>query len=121
MPGEEQVAQYELENGCMWVIPGSHRGGPLEHSQVWMVGDRKDMCVPDSAFDRNREVPITMQAGSVSFHHSLMLHRSGPNNSPNRRRGLASHYMSARSRWTGSPEAKPDYPLMRGREFSGCV
>ncbi len=115
------IDDVTLDNGCMWVVPGSHKGGPLEHSQAWMVGDRKDMCVPDSAFDRSKEVPITMKAGSVSFHHSLLLHRSGPNNTPNRRRGLASHYMSAKSRWTGPPEEKPDYPLMRGREFPGCV
>ena len=110
-----------LENGCLWVVPGSHKGGPLAHSQPWIVGDREDKCVPDSAFDRSKEVSITMKAGSVSFHHSLLLHRSGPNNTQHRRRGLASHYMSARSRWTGPPEEMPEYPLMRGQEYPGCV
>ena len=110
-----------LENGCLWVVPGSHLGGPLEHSEVWMVGDREDMRIPDTAFDRTREVPITMEAGSCSFHHSLLLHRSGANLSPHRRRGLATHYMSAQSRWTGPPQDKPQYPLLRGREFPECV
>ena len=110
-----------LENGCLWVVPGSHEGGALDHSEVWMVGDRQDMTVPETVFDRNAEESITMKMGDCSFHHSLLLHRSGPNNTPHRRRGLATHYMSAQSRWTGAPEDKPEYLLLRGREFPGCV
>ena len=110
-----------LENGCMYVVPGSQRNGPLEHSEAWMVGGRQDMKIPDSAFDRATEQPITMKAGSVSFHHSLILHRSGPNETPHFRRGYATHYMSARSRWTGAPEDKPQYELVRGFGFEGCV
>ena len=103
------------------VVPGSHKGGALDHSEVWMVGDRQDMTVPETVFDRNAEESITMKMGDCSFHHSLLLHRSGPNNTPHRRRGLATHYMSAQSRWTGAPEDKPEYLLLRGREFPGCV
>ncbi len=110
-----------IENGCMWVVPGSHRDGLVDHSEAWMVGDREDKHVPDSAFDRGKETAITMRMGGCSFHHSLLLHRSGPNLTPHRRRGLATHYMTARSRWTGEPGAKPDYPLLRGRDYEGCV
>ena len=110
-----------LDNGCLWVIAGSHRHGILDHSQAWAVGDRVDMQVPDSLIDHDRELAITMSAGSCSFHHSVLLHRSGPNNTANPRRGLATHYMSARSRWTGPREAKPDYKLLRGRQHAGAV
>jgi phytanoyl-CoA hydroxylase len=110
-----------LGNGCLWVVPGSHKGGALDHSEGWMVGKRQDMTVPETAFDRSVEEPIVMTAGGGSFHHSLLLHRSGPNNTPHRRRGLATHYMSAQSRWTGAPEDKPDYLLLQGSEFEGCV
>jgi phytanoyl-CoA hydroxylase len=110
-----------VENGCLWVVPGSHKGGALDHSEVWMVGERQDMTIRETAFDRSVEEPIVMKAGSCSFHHSLLLHRSGPNKTPHRRRGLATHYMSAQSRWTGALEDKPDYLLLRGREYSGCV
>lgn len=109
------------ENGCMWFVPGSHRQGPRPHSQKWKVGKREDMRVPDSAIDRQGEQPITMRAGDCSFHHSLLLHRSDKNQTPQRRRGLAVHYMSARSRWTGAADEKPFYLLVRGREFPGCV
>jgi phytanoyl-CoA hydroxylase len=109
------------QNGCLWVIPGSHIGGIVDHSQEWMVGDRKDMMVPDEALEREREVPITMKAGSCSFHHSVLLHRSGPNLTEQHRRGLATHYMSSRSRWVGDPAEKPHYPLLRGREYADCA
>lgn len=110
-----------LENGCLYVIPGSHLQGIRDHSQAWQVGDRTDKQVPDEAIDLTREVPITLRAGSCSFHHSVLLHRSGPNRTPHRRRGLAVHYMSARSRWTGDPADKPDYPLLHGTSHPGCV
>ncbi len=110
-----------LENGCLWVVPGSHLHGIRDHSQPWQVGDRTDKQVPDEAIDLAREVPITLRAGSCSFHHSVLLHRSGPNRTPHRRRGLAVHYMSARSRWTGDPADKPDYPLLQGTSHPGCV
>ncbi|MBT06588.1 MAG: hypothetical protein CMM32_06695 [Rhodospirillaceae bacterium] len=110
-----------LENGCLWVVPGSHLGGALPHSEVWMVGDREDMHVPEEIIDRGAEQPILLKAGDVSFHHGLLLHRSGPNQTGNRRRGLATHYMSARSRWVGEALPKPFYPLLRGKSHEGCV
>ncbi|GIS65871.1 MAG: phytanoyl-CoA dioxygenase [Rhodospirillaceae bacterium] len=82
-----------LDNGCLWVVPGSHLGGALPHSEVWMRGDREDMRVPDQIIDREVEQPILLKAGDVSFHHGLLLHRSGPNRTSTRRRGLATHYM----------------------------
>lgn len=113
--------EVTVENGCMWVIPGSHQGELHDHSQPWTVGGRVDMQVPDDKIERSRETPITLSAGSCSFHHSMLLHRSGPNQTKSHRRGLAIHYMSAQSRWTHPTMSHPKYPLLRGREFSGCV
>jgi ectoine hydroxylase-related dioxygenase (phytanoyl-CoA dioxygenase family) len=79
------------------------------------------MKIPDRLIDRSRERKIEMRAGSVSFHHSLLMHSSGRNDSASFRRGYAFHYMSAKSRWTGDPAAKPEYLLLRGREYPGCV
>jgi len=110
-----------LDNGCLWVIPGSHRGELLDHDQPWDVGDRVDMQVRDDQIDHKREVPIELKAGSCSFHHSMLLHRSGPNQTQNSRRGLAVHYMSSQSRWTDGTQTKPKYILLRGKEYDGCV
>jgi phytanoyl-CoA hydroxylase len=110
-----------VENGCMWVIPGSHTGGLHDHSQPWNVAGRVDMQIPDDKIDRSRETPITLTPGSCSFHHSVLLHRSGPNRTNTHRRGLAIHYMSARSRWTHPTDPKPRYLLLRGQEYADCV
>ena len=110
-----------LEKGPMWVIPGSHRQGLRDHGQVWMVRGRRDQQVSAELMDRSRETPLIMSAGSCSFHHSLLLHRSTPNRSNNSRRGLAIHYMSARSRWTDKENPQPSYLLLQGRESPGCV
>lgn len=110
-----------LANGCLHVIPGSHRGDILAHDQPWLVGDRMDMQVRRDQYDVFGEVAIELKAGSVSFHHSRLLHRSGPNQTDSPRRGLAVHYMSAKSRWTHPTEPKPAYVLLRGRENDGCV
>ncbi len=110
-----------LENGCMWVIPGSQRLGVLDHSESWQIRDRVDKQVPESSFEQHKEVPVTMRARSCSFHHSLILHKSNANQTQHPRRGAAVHYMSARSRWTHPSLPKPDYKLLRGREYPGCV
>lgn len=110
-----------VENGCLFVIPGSHRGPILDHDEPWQVGDRLDMQVRRDQFDASREVAVELPAGSVSFHHSRLLHRSGPNLTERSRRGLAVHYMSAKSRWTDPAKAGPDCILLRGREYEDCV
>lgn len=114
------IDDVTLENGCLWFVPGSHRSGVVDHSETWMVGERADMKVPDSAIDLSREQAITLRKGDCSFHHSLLLHRSGANQTPHRRRGLATHYMSSRSKWTSS-DAPPVFLSVRGAEFPGCV
>ena len=110
-----------IDNGCLWVIPGSHQIGLLDHDQPWHVGERVDMQVRDEQIDYTREVSNELKAGSCSFHHSMLLHRSGPNNTQTSRRGLAVHYMSSRSRWTHPTQPKPKYALLRGREYEDCV
>ena len=113
--------EVTVQNGCLWVIPGSHLRGPLPHSEPWIVGDRQDMQIPESEFDVSKEVSITLPAGGCSLHHSLTLHRSLPNQTQNSRRGLAYHYMTAQSRWTDSEKPQPEFPLLCGRSYSGCV
>ncbi|SVB69514.1 uncharacterized protein METZ01_LOCUS222368, partial [marine metagenome] len=110
----------DKDNGCLYVIPGSHLHGAVDHSEPWMVGERRDMRIPDEVIDRDRERPITLRAGGCSFHHGLLQHRSGPNRSDRFRRGMATHYMTASSRWTGEA-AQPAYHLLHGREYEGCV
>jgi ectoine hydroxylase-related dioxygenase (phytanoyl-CoA dioxygenase family) len=102
-----------LENGCMMMIPGSHKLGLIEH--------RRDTFLHAQGLDLSKAVPVLMKAGSCSFHHSLTVHGSGSNQTPYRRRGLVTSYMRADTKWVGDPEKNPQFPLLRGREYPGCV
>ena len=115
------IDDVTTDNGCVRVIAGSHRHGLVDHGKPWHIGNREDKQVPGDVVDHSQETTITMSAGSCSFHHSLLLHRSGPNNSNQSRRGLAVHYMAAQSKWTDTTHRQPKFLLIRGREYPGCV
>ncbi|HCL31958.1 MAG TPA: hypothetical protein DIC52_26475 [Candidatus Latescibacteria bacterium] len=114
------IDDVDEENGCMYVVPGSHKNGAIDHSEPWIVGERRDMRIPDAAIDWQRERPITLRAGGCSLHHGLLQHRSGANHSDRFRRGLATHYMTSQSRWTGETD-QPAYHLLHGRQYEDCV
>ena len=69
----------------------------------------------------NRRLLDVLTAGDCSFHHSLTVQGSGENPTPNRRRGLASAYMWTDSKWVGDEDKKQHFPLVRGRDYAGCV
>lgn len=88
-----------VENGCLWVIPGSHRPGVLymqaEHH------DRRFDCAWEAQrfpYSNDDAVPVEVKAGSIVFFNGYLLHRSLPNYaSSGYRRSLVNHYMSAES------------------------
>lgn len=59
------------EKGCLRVIPGSHRGGPLEHDPTG------SFHLPDVPF--SSAVPVPAETGDVVFFTYLTVHGSGVN------------------------------------------
>lgn len=80
-----------VANGCLMVIPGSHRGKIWNHFQ----GHEFVGAVTDPDFDTSAALPIELRAGGVSIHHYRMLHGSGPNTSSIPRRLLLFSYAAA--------------------------
>ncbi len=80
------------ENGCMHVIPGSHRDGPRPHYH-----DR-DCQLPDEDVCVERDVMVPLAPGGVLFFHSLLHHGTPPNRSSTRRRALQFHFASVHCR-----------------------
>ncbi|MBI2191683.1 MAG: phytanoyl-CoA dioxygenase family protein [Planctomycetes bacterium] len=103
-----------LENGCLRVLPGTHRSGVWPRERLQELEARARECPPPE------EVPIPLRAGSCSFHHGHLLHCSEANRSDCRRWGYAVHYVPAEVRYTG-PEPRPDFLLIRGQSKSGCI
>ena len=106
-----------LEHGCLHFAPGTPRWGMMRREQVAPF-------VPDLDGGQWPVVAAPLKSGSVSFHHSLILHKSGANDSILRRRGYAVHYMRAAS-WrdesvTDAPKMPP-FKQVRGNSFPGRV
>ncbi|SDT55088.1 phytanoyl-CoA dioxygenase family protein [Jiangella sp. DSM 45060] len=88
-----------VENGCLWVLPGSHRDGVIypnrEHDDP-----RYDCTVEsfDFPWSDDDAVPVELTAGSVLLFNGYLLHKSLPNSGRHGyRRALTNHYMSAES------------------------
>jgi ectoine hydroxylase-related dioxygenase (phytanoyl-CoA dioxygenase family) len=83
------------ENGCLNVIPGSHRWGPLDHGGPGAAGGSNFAL---SAAQRAAGQPVedvVVPAGGMSIHHCLTLHSSRPNRSPRARRALIFTFRAA--------------------------
>ncbi len=87
-----------VENGCLRVIPGSHRGKVLHPH---LTENRTDVVLTqraaDGTFDEKTAVDIELEPGQMSLHDVYMIHGSAPNRSPKRRAGVAIRYMPATS------------------------
>ena len=82
------IDDMSVENGCLMVIPKSHRGPVYNHHQdgafIGAVTERD--FKPDSA------VPVEIKSGGVSIHHVRSLHGSAVNASDKPRRLLLLQY-----------------------------
>ena len=76
------------ENGCLLVIPGSHKGPIYDHH---LDGHFAGAVTVDD-FDDAAAEKIELKAGGISIHHVRALHGSLPNTSPNPRRLLLLQY-----------------------------
>jgi phytanoyl-CoA hydroxylase len=88
-----------VENGCLWVIPGSHRRGVL-YPVADTTDQRFDNTMHAYGFPHRGEdaVAVEVPAGAAVVFDGHLLHRSLPNTTRGgMRRALVFHYMSAES------------------------
>ena len=82
-----------IENGCLWVVPGSHRDGPW---QTRSDGDGfASNEVDEASYADAEQVPVELAAGSTVSFGPLLVHRSAPNTSDKGRRALLYSYQPA--------------------------
>lgn len=108
------LERADIENGCMFAIPGGHRDGLRRRFHY--EGDALVMDVEDdSAWDLLREVPLEAPEGTLVILHGLVPHRSGANDSPRSRLAYALHVVDRAAVWS------PDNWLRRpsGMPFRG--
>jgi len=106
----------DIENGCLHIIPGSHKPGIL-WPQYPHNSDQFDCTFEsyDFPYTDADSVPVEVPKGTVVFFNGYTLHRSLQNvKKSGYRRALVNHYMSAESflPWTaqeGVAQAKCDF------------
>jgi hypothetical protein len=86
-----------IENGCLWVIPGSHRAGVLYPTAPHGRPDEFDPSDEAYGFDDSTAVPVELSTGDLVCFNGYLLHRSLRNRSSGTRRALVNHYMSTAS------------------------
>jgi ectoine hydroxylase-related dioxygenase (phytanoyl-CoA dioxygenase family) len=101
-------------NGCMRVIPGSHKQGLVSHvnirddSNLVARGERVETGV-----DESRAVDVVLQPGEMSLHHSTIIHGSNANTSDEPRIGFIVRFVTNRI-------TNRDRPLLRVRGEADC-
>lgn len=104
------------ENGCMHVVPGSHRQGLRPHDTS--RGDLGLIAEPPES----DVVAVPMKPGDALVFHGEIFHYTPDNTTSHRRRALQYHYASSRCTWT-DPLTKVLRPeiIVAGREYEGCI
>jgi ectoine hydroxylase-related dioxygenase (phytanoyl-CoA dioxygenase family) len=89
-----------VENGCLWILPGSHRR-KIIYPQKRNIDDRRFDCTGSAyqfPYQDEDAIPVEVKAGSLVFFNGYLLHRSLPNYAKSGyRRVLVNHYMTAES------------------------
>jgi phytanoyl-CoA hydroxylase len=82
----------DTDNGCLLVVPGSHRWPLLCTEKADVKLSFTDVTVPVP--DQWAAVPVLLEPGDVLFFHGALVHGSAPNVTTDRfRRALIGHYI----------------------------
>lgn len=100
-----------LENGCLMVVPGSHRGPVLDHHHDGVFAGAVSPSRSD--IDLEQAVPLEVSAGDISIHHVKLVHGSAPNRSARQRRLLLFQYAAV--------DAWPLLPLLGIDAFNAAI
>ena len=106
-----------LQNGCMRMVPGSHRAPVRPHKDTF--GDHniltRGQAIED--IDESATIPVELQPGQMSLHHVRTIHGSLPNQSDERRIGFVIQaYIPPHARQTKGTDTAM---LVRGRDSYG--
>ena len=119
------VDDADEENGCLQIVPGSHRwdlaeltNSSRDGSDVLGSATHTDQGVLEALAARGLDAPtsLRLRAGDVEVHHPNLVHKSEPNRSDRRRCALTLRYISPRTEcWD------PAHPvmMMRGDPVAG--
>lgn len=105
------ITDADEENGCLCVVPGSHRQGLTLHCPA------DGVTIPDSLIEENI-TPIPVRRGGALFMHRMTKHASLPNVSDRLRWSFDLRYQP-----TGQPTGREEFPsiVVRSRSNPDAV
>lgn len=106
---EESV---DVENGCLWVMPGTHKLGLLPHGAVKNVEEHEHWTEETEGVDTSKQIPVEMEKGDILFFSELLIHSSNKNRSKDRwRRSYVCHYIREDSNVLHREDLREKFPL----------
>lgn len=98
------------ENGCLWALPGGHKG-PLRSRFVRHDQGTKMLALDPTPLPTEGLVPLEVERGSLIVLHGLLPHWSAPNRSKSSRHAYALHVID------GDTTYNQDNWLQRGTDM----
>ena len=91
------VTEARLDNGPLWVLPGSHR--EAIHPTVPDTRPAANLGYVEIVdHDMDGATPVLLEPGDALFFHSHLMHKSTDNASPDRRAAMVFHIAQAETR-----------------------
>ena len=102
-----------IENGCLWAIPGGHRGGLKHRFLRAKDGSTRIEVLDQSGWAMEDLAPLEVEKGSVIVLHPLLPHLSRENRSPRSRQAYTLHIIDGSARYAADNwlQRSPSMPL----------
>nr|XP_034984072.1 phytanoyl-CoA dioxygenase, peroxisomal [Zootoca vivipara] len=90
------MEKIDRRNGCLVVLPGSHKGSLKQHDYPEWEGGVNKMYHGVRDYDKTiPRVHLAMEKGDTVFFHPLLIHGSGMNKTEGFRKAISCHYASS--------------------------
>lgn len=109
------LVEATVENGCCWVIPGSHRWGLLDGAR----GSDSNIRMEEDVEGRGTPVPIPLKPGGALFMSNLTVHTSKLNTTRKSRWSIDFRYFPTPDRAGLTGEQREGAEFVKNKELSG--
>ncbi|KAM6895782.1 phytanoyl-CoA dioxygenase, peroxisomal [Xenentodon cancila] len=90
------MEKVHRKNGCLVVLPGTHKGTLMEHDYPDWEGGVNKMYHGVRDYNPNHpKLYVEMEKGDTVFFHPLLIHGSGMNQTQGFRKAISCHYASS--------------------------
>ncbi|WP_207484772.1 phytanoyl-CoA dioxygenase family protein [Arenibaculum pallidiluteum] len=101
------------ENGCLWALPGGHRGPLRRRFRRRPEGGVGHDELDAAPWPEEGWIPLEAPKGTLVVLHGLLPHRSAPNRSPHSRQAYTLHAVDGSAAYPADNwlQRRPDLPL----------